>query len=218
MRLSYDATQSGLRSGLGSAIGGIKRVGSGHVTLRSRIRGTGRAGRIAGALMVAGCLSAGLAPAALAAPAHPSVAGSYTSWAAAQHAARFKLLKPGKTFGLKRSGRIQVETCVLAPKVSRKAVFAGYSGSGDRSVQIQEVNYHIYCGNAGEAKTLGHYRVDGVRATLLGSCGLPGLPSCHKLKISLDLLWVKRGKSYALSFFAMRRATVVAFARAMRAV
>ena len=55
-------------------------------------------------------------------------------------------------------------------------------------------------------------------ATLLGSCGLPHTPSCHKLKISLDLLWVKRGKSYALTFFAMRRATVVAFARAMRAV
>jgi hypothetical protein len=146
------------------------------------------------------------------------VAGSYTSWAAAQHAAKFKLLKPGKTFGLKRSGRIQVETCVLTSHVSRKAVFASYGGSGDRSVQIQEVNYHLGCGNVGEAKTLGHYRVDGVRATLLGSCGLPGLPSCHKLKISLDLLWVKRGKSYGLSFFAMRRATVVAFARAMRAV
>ena len=188
------------------------------MALRSRLRGTARARRIAGTLVLAGCLSAGAAPAALAAPAHPAVAGFYRSWTAAQHAAKFKLLKPGKTFGLRRTGRIQVETCVLAPKVSRKAVFAGYGGSGDRSVQIQEVNYHMYCGNAGEAKTLGHYRVDGVRATLLGSCGLPGLPSCHKLKISLDLLWVKRGKSYALSFFAMRRAAVVAFARAMRAV
>jgi hypothetical protein len=193
------------------------------VTLRSWIRGTGRARRIAGTLVLAGGLSAGAAPAALAAPAHPSAGGPaavgmYTSWAAAQHAARFKLLKPGQTFGLKRSGRIQVETCVLGVHVSRKAVFASYSGSGERSVQIQEVNYHMDCGNVGEAKTLGHYRVDGVRATLLGSCGLPHTPSCHKLKISLDLLWVKRGKAYALTFFAMRRGTVVAFARAMRAV
>jgi hypothetical protein len=188
------------------------------VTLRSWIRGTGRARKIVGALVLAGGLSAGAAPAALAAPAHPSVAGFYSSWAAAQHAAKFKLLKPGKTFGLKRTARIQVETCELGVHVSRKAVFASYSGSGERSAQIQEVNYHMDCGNVGEAKTLGHYRVDGVRATLLGSCGLPHTPSCHKLKISLDLLWVKRGKSYALTFFAMRRATVVAFARAMRAV
>lgn len=193
------------------------------MTLRSWFRSTGRARRIVGPLVLAGCLTAGAAPAALAAPAHPSVAhpsvaGSYSSWAAAQHAAKFKLLKPGKTFGLKRTGRIQVETCQLAAHVSRKAIFASYSGSGDRSAQIQEVNYHMDCGNVGEAKTLGHYRIDGVRATLLGSCGLPHTPSCHKLKISLDLLWVKRGKSYGLTFFAMRRATVVAFARAMRAV
>lgn len=193
------------------------------MTLRSWFRGTGRVRRIVGPLVLAGCLTAAAAPAALAAPAHPSgggpaVAGSYSSWAAAQHAAKFKLLKPGKTFGLKRTGRIQVETCQLGTHVSRKAIFASYTGSGDRSVQIQEVNYHMYCGNVGLAKTLGHYRIDGVRATLLGSCGLPHTPSCHKLKKSLDLLWIKRGKAYGLTFFAMRRATVVAFARAMRTV
>jgi hypothetical protein len=144
-----------------------------------------------------------------------------SSWgvlAAAQHAAKFPLLKPTKTDGLKRTARIEVETCQLSAKVTRKAVFASYGGSADRSVQIQEVNYHLGCGNVGEAKTLGHYRVDGVRATLLGSCGLPGLPSCHVRKIGLDLLWVKKGRSYAISCFAMWRSTVVAFARAMRRV
>lgn len=163
------------------------------------------------------------APAALAAPAHlatagPAVAGSYTNWRAAQHAARFRLLKPGKTLGLRRIGRIEVQTCVLTATVSRKTVSASYGGSDERSVMIQEVNYHLPCGNLGEAKRLGHYRVDGVRATLYGSCGLHGLPSCHARKISLDLLWVKRGKSYALTCFALRRAAVLAFGRAMRPV
>jgi hypothetical protein len=169
-------------------------------------------------LALAGCISTGAASAALAAPAQPAAPGSFTSWAAAQHAAKFPLLKPGRTDGLKRTARIEVETCELTAKVSRKAVFASYGGSADRSVAIQEVNYHLGCGNVGEAKTLGHYRVDGVRATLLGSCGLPGLPSCHIRKISLDLLWVKKGRSYALTCFAMWRSTVVAFARAMRRV
>jgi hypothetical protein len=193
------------------------------VTVRSWIKSTGPARRIAGALVLAGCISAGAAPAALAAPVHPgaghpAAVKAYTTWTGAQHAAKFPLLKPTKTDGLKRTAKIEVETCQLSAKVTRKAVFASYGGSADRSVQIQEVNYHLGCGNVGEAKTLGHYRVDGVRATLLGSCGLPGLPSCHVRKIGLDLLWVKKGRSYAISCFAMWRSTVVAFARAMRQI
>jgi hypothetical protein len=154
---------------------------------------------------------------ALASAASPAAAGNFTKWSAAQHAAGFKLLQPGRSDGLHRSTPITVQKCLVG-KHARNVVSVNYGGSADRSVSIQEVNYRLPCGNVGEAKVLGHYRMHGVRATLLGSCGLQGLPSCHKRKISLDVLWVSHGRSYGISCFAMRRGTVVAYARAMKKV
>jgi hypothetical protein len=66
------------------------------------------------------------------------------------------------------------------------------------------------------AKDLGHYRVDGVRAYLIGECGEPELPaSCHSRDIWLYLSWTKDHVFYQASSHDQWRATIVGFARSL---
>lgn len=174
---------------------------------------------LAAGLTLAVSLGAGataLAPAALAAPSAQAT-GSYRTWGAAQRAAGFRLLKPGRTYGLHR-GPIIVDRCLVNGKLSKHQVIAGYGSALHKALAITQNNAHTACGNFGEAKKLGHYRVRGRRATLWGACGMTGEHSCHSRKIALFLVWTKGRKYYQASSINCRRPQLVSFARHLRRV
>jgi hypothetical protein len=186
--------------------------------LGSPITGMRWAGTAALAVALAAGLGVTVAPAAQASGGHAVAVRSYSSWRKAQRAAHFTLLRPTRTFGMHRSGRIVVEKCQFAPHVVRETAAVNYRGSADRQISILEAGYKTTCGNMGEARVLGHYRINGSRATLLGSCNLPDTPPCSHRKKELYLVWVRHGKNYQVSYFAFRRRSTVSFARAMRPV
>ena len=157
--------------------------------------------------------SVGFAGSALA--AGPARTGTFKTWPAAQRAAGFKLLKPTKTFGLRRQGGINVMQCQSPTKLDVNALYA----RGKASIYWDQTTFKFRCGNIGVAKRLGRYRVDGVWAELFGSCGVLSAPPCSSKKLyPLNLLWAKRGVSYLLSSDGIRRSTIVGFARGLRAV
>jgi hypothetical protein len=167
-----------------------------------------------GMAVVAASLS--LAGTALAAPAQPAGTGSFKTWSAAQKAAGFKLVKPGSTDGLIRAGRISVTKCEVTGELSKRLVDANYGNPSKKFLDIQQNNSGGPCGNIGVAKDLGHYTVDGVRAYLIGECGLPELPhSCHSRDIWLYLSWTKNHVFYQASSHDQWRATIVSFARSL---
>jgi len=154
-------------------------------------------------------------PAAASARVHP---GKYHTWKAAQRAAGFRLLRPAGTDGLKRTnGGIQVVRC--APGYA--TVYVQYGRAKGRLLGLiqDDLKGAQPCSNIGEATTLGHPKVDGVRATLLGACGtMTGQPSCHSAHLWLFLVWTRHGNYYqALSHDESRR-TIVAFGRRLRKV
>lgn len=156
--------------------------------------------------------SLGLAAAAQAAPARPAGTGSFRTWPAAQKAARFKLIKPSKTFGLKRAGEIYVSAC--APPTL--AVSASYGKPSKTLLSIAQDNSSQPCGNFGVAKNLGRYRVDGVWAHLFGVCGIPEMPvSCSSRNIWLHLIWIKHHVFYQADSHDQWRKTIVSFARGL---
>jgi hypothetical protein len=166
--------------------------------------------------MAVAAASLSLAGAALAAPARPAGTGTFTTWSAAQKAAGFKLIRPGDTFGLVRAGRIRVGKCEVTGELSKRLVDASYGNPSKRLLDIQQNNSGGPCGDIGESKNLGHYQVDGVRAQLLGECGLPDLPrSCHSRDIFLFLTWTKNHVFYQAASHDEWRATIVGFARSL---
>jgi hypothetical protein len=176
-----------------------------------RIRATATV--VALGIAIAGSTVA-LASAAQAVPAKPTVgSGSFTTWVGAQRAAGFKLLKPGRTDGLKRFGRIDVSSC----GGRARQVGAGYGNPAKAFLGIEQDNaaHGEPCGNIGVAKDLGRYRVNGVWAYLVGECGVPHeLPkSCRSRDIFLFLSWTKHNVFYQASSNDQWRATIVAFAR-----
>lgn len=101
---------------------------------------------------------------------HP---GAYHTWKAAQRAAGFRLLCPGGTDGLKpTNGGIQVGRCANYPRKYAN-VYAQYGHSRGKLIGLfqDDAPRAVPCSNIGEARTLGHYKVDGTTATLLGACG-----------------------------------------------
>jgi hypothetical protein len=169
-------------------------------------------------LAVATCLGSGamaLAPTALASVARPAGTGSFHSWRAAQRAAGFGLLRPSYTAGLRQTGAISVDRCQAAGKLSKRSVFAGYGSFLARWLSIQQDNAGGGCGNFGEARVLGHYRVQGRRATMFGVCGKHLGPPCSSRKITLYLTWNKHGNYYVAGSHNERRHALVAFARGL---
>ena len=155
-----------------------------------------------------------LSLAAGAAQAAPAGTGSFRTWPAAQRAAGFKLLKPAKLFGLKQTGKIDVAKCEVTGETSARLVEAAYGMPKKALLSIQQNNSGGPCGNVGVARNLGHYRVDGVRAYLIGECGLPEIPkSCSSRDIWLFLSWTKGHVFYQASSHDQWRATIVSFAR-----
>src|ERR1700690_3488960 len=80
-----------------------------------------------------------LAPAALATPNTPMKTGSFSTWGAAQRAAGFGLMKPGKTYGLHR-GPIVVNRCLVNGKLSKRQVIAGYGSFLTKALAINQNN------------------------------------------------------------------------------
>ena len=176
---------------------------------------------IAAGLAVAASLGAGataLAPAALASAARPAGIGVFHTWGAAQRAAGFGLLRPGRTYGLRPNGLISVVRCQVTGKRSKRDVFASYGSFLGRELSIRQDNASGPCGNFGEARRLGSYLVHGRRATLFGVCGKHLGPPCSSRRITLYLTWAKRGRYYEASAHNERRATLVGFARHLQRV
>jgi len=161
--------------------------------------------------------SASLAAAAQPAPARPAGTGSFKTWLGAQHAAGFKLIKPGNTYGLNRSGWIIVGKCQVTGELSKRIVIASYGNSSKVFLNIEQNNSGGPCGNIGVAKSLGRYRVHGVWAYLLGVCGLPpdAPASCKSRDIWLYLSWTRHHVFYQASSHDEWRATIVGFARSL---
>lgn len=176
---------------------------------------------LAAGLAVAVSLGAGataLAPGALASAARPAGVGVFHTWPAAQRAAGFGLLRPGRTYGLRPNGLISVVRCQVTGKLSKRDVFASYGSFMGRELSIRQDNAHGPCGNFGEARRLGHYRVHGRWAALFGVCGRHLGPPCSSRKITLYLTWAKGAKYYEASSHNERRATLVGFARHLHRV
>ena len=147
-------------------------------------------------------------------------AGTYHSWKAAQHAGGFRLLRPASTDGLKpTNGGIRVGQCG-SPKYAN--VYAQYGHDSRKLIGLfqDDAPGATPCENIGEASTLGHYRVDGTTATLLGACGAlnPPGPSCHGYHVWLFLSWTRHGHYYQVQTHDESRAKIVAFARRLHKV
>lgn len=163
--------------------------------------------------------AAALAPAALASVARPASVGTFHSWRAAQRAAGFGLIRPGNTYGLRRNGLISVVPCQASGQMSKRQVFASYGSflSGPE-LSLRQDNASTPCGNFGAARVLGHYRVQGRRATLYGVCGKHLGPPCSSRRITMYLTWRKHGNYYEASSHNERRHTIVGFARSLHRV
>ncbi len=162
--------------------------------------------------------AAGATPAGASAKVH---VGTYHTWKAAQHAAGFRLLRPAGTDGLKRTdGGIHVGHCANYP-LKYANVYAQYGHDRGKLIGVfqDDAPGAAFCENIGEATTLGHYKVDGARATLLGACGtLPGEPSCHAAHLWLFLTWTRHGHYYQVLSHDESRRNIVAFGRRLHKV
>lgn len=165
-----------------------------------------------------GSASAALAPAAMAAGGTPAATGSFSTWRAAQDAAGFQLIRPTRLHGLTRAGHIHVTRCEVTGEQKKRDVFAAYGSARHRELNLGQNNSGLPCGNFGEAKDLGTYRVHSRRATLFGDCGMTGEPSCGQRDIFLFLTWKKHGIAYQAQSHDERRHTLVSFARSTRNV
>ncbi len=162
--------------------------------------------------------AAALAPTALASVARPASMGAFHSWRAAQRAAGFGLIRPGNTYGLRRNGLISVVRCQATGQMSKRDVFASYGSFLGRELSLRQDNASTPCGNFGAARVLGHYRVQGRRATLFGVCGKHLGPPCSSRKITMYLTWRKNGNYYEASSHNERRHAIVGFARSLHRV
>ena len=170
-----------------------------------------------------GTAAASLAPAALASagllvPARST--GNFRSWPAAQRAAGFTLLRPSRTFGLKRTGSLFVSRCHVTgyPRKDRD-VIASYGHPAHALLTIEQDDAAFVCGSQfGVAVKLGKFRVDGVRAQLWGACRVEGMPPCSSRNIFLFLEWRHHHHSYLASSHGEHRGTIVAFARGLHPV
>lgn len=170
----------------------------------------------------AGVIAANMAPSMAATPAATAIhPGTYKTWPAAQRAARFGLLRPAGTDGLKiQRGGIQVMQCPGGAETAN--VVAGYgraSGRGRQIVLLQDdVHRAQPCENSGFGRDLGRYKVDGTTATLYGDCGFPGSPSCSAPHQYYWLVWTRHGRYYQVFTHDLSRKQNVAIARRLRKV
>ena len=172
---------------------------------------------IIGSAAIAALCAAAAPASAFAADRVPARTQSFTTWSAAQHAAGFALLRPSDTDGLRISGKIEVNSC---PSLHSTWVLADYkSAHAKPSLGIMQVRHNDGCaGNLPPSVKLGTYHVDGAKATMYGVCRLFNNPPCKHLAIERFLVWTKGRDYYVVSSFDERPATVVGFARKLKAV
>lgn len=172
--------------------------------------------RIMATVVTAGAVAAvSVGTSALAAPASRQL-GLFRTWHAAQVAAGFPLIRPTKTFGLKRNGRIVVTRCVTKPtkdKHPRRLVIARYGSTPRAQLMLSQNNTGAPCGSIGDVTSLGTVTVHGVKAKLSGLCGRAHLPPCSAKNIFLFLTWAKHHIFYVASSFGRSRGTLIAFAK-----
>lgn len=189
---------------------------------RTRLFSVKSAGTLALSLVTASAAIAALCVAATPAGAVgagrvPASTHRYTTWRAAQHAARFALLRPSETDGLRISGKIEVNSC---PKLHSTWVLADYASAHAKPrLGIMQVRHNDGCaGELPPSVKLGTYHVDKVKATLYGVCRLFHNPPCSHLAIDRFLVWTRGRVYYVVSSFDERPATVVGFAKKLKAV
>jgi hypothetical protein len=174
--------------------------------------------------------SVGLVGVASAAPAQPGPhpVKAYPTWQAAQKAARFQLLKPANTEGLKRRGGILVVACPRRPRTvgSRsRQVIAMYSATrrpgGHLFVFSQNTRSHAPCPvplRRPRGKVIARVHVDGVIAVLTRAhvrlCLLrgSGKPKCSTAVV-LQLSWAKNRHFYRITGIGQRPVLIIGFAR-----
>jgi hypothetical protein len=159
-----------------------------------------------------------IAATAFAAPSSSISAGTFSTWAAAQKAAGFPLMKPTQTFGLLRDGQIIVLSCDSAGKHPKRYVNAVYGSLAKGLLGLGQNNSSRRCGRTRKATMLGRYQINGASATLVGFCGQRRQPSCRSRRIELSLTWRRRGISYQAVSYNEWRATIVGFARKLAVV
>jgi hypothetical protein len=173
--------------------------------------------RIGLPLAAAVAVSVAVAAPAMATPASPAANGTFKTWAKAQNAAGFRLLRPGTTYGLRSAGQISVGTCETSP---RKRIVSAYYGSFLKTgLGLEQNNAGKSCSFGSTAgRKLGTYRFGGHTATLYGYCGYTGTPACTSTKIELWLVWKSRGNYYIASSHDQTRARLVHFAATLKKV
>lgn len=172
-------------------------------------------------LAAAACVMTVAASATLAAaaPLRSAGIGQFASWRGAQHAAGFPLQRPTKTYGLPKNSKISVGRCEISKKKAKKrVVIASYGLTVNANLTLSQNNSGAPCTKTGKATALGHYTIDGHRATLTGVCGIKGLPSCKSTKIFLFLVWRGHGVYYQAMSFGKSRRVIVGFAKGLARV
>src|ERR1700683_2076591 len=156
---------------------------------------------------------------AVAAPATSAGTGQFATWRAAQNAAGFQLAKASKTYGLPKGSDTYVARCEISKKKASKRNVTGQYGLTVRhSLTIVQNNSNAPCAHLRKGKSLGTYRVRGVKAYLTGDCDSKGLPSCSSDGIFLYLTWRSGGIYYQASSYGEPRSVVVGFARGLVSV
>ncbi|HUJ04762.1 MAG TPA: hypothetical protein VLX31_01495 [Streptosporangiaceae bacterium] len=174
--------------------------------------------RIMAAAVVAGVVAAGGA-AAVAGQNAPARLGEFASWRAAQKAAGFMLLMPGRTYGQARSNKIIVTRCEQGGKVSKHLlVVATYGRKPTAGFTIGQSNSGSTCALTGKSRRLAKVVLHGVTAILSGECGMHGMPSCTSTRIYLFLTWQRHGIGYLATSYGERPKVLLGFARALKPV
>jgi hypothetical protein len=171
-----------------------------------------------------GGATAAFAPAALASSSHAATAtaaagtGNFSTWAAAQKAAGFKLQKPGRLHGLHLTGQINVSGCILAGKPSKRVVTAQYGKIKTGELAVVQNNTGGLCSNLGHSKKLGTVKLHGTTGHLYGLCGHKGEVSCSSKKAEFILTWKKGSDFYYTWSQFETRATLVDFSKSLKNV
>ena len=166
---------------------------------------------------------AGPAMSASARPMPASVAaasgtGAYTTWSKAQKEAKFGLKKPIHTFGLKRTGKIIVDQCIVTGHLKDRVVDASWGNLIKKAFTFEQDNASGPCGNGEQGTYLASYKIKGVTGRMYGFCGTGTPYSCSSVNIALWIIW-RNGKYYYIAAsHDETRAHLLTFARTVKNV
>ncbi|HUC60260.1 MAG TPA: hypothetical protein VMA95_22870 [Streptosporangiaceae bacterium] len=153
---------------------------------------------------------------AFAAPDAAGKTGQFATWSAAQTAAGFRLMKPLKTYGLRKADEVSVARCEISKKkAAKRNVIGGYGLTYHHTLTLSQNNSNGPCAKAGQSTSLATYKVRGAKAYLTGLCGSAHFPACTSTKIILFLTWRKGGVYYQAQSFGEPRRVILGFARSL---